>query len=364
MNNLSNIEKLNQFLLNHYVEKDAKCFTHVEFCPGMGRGRYYISDGEYSIFFELYQKALEDDNNLKIVESPKTLSPLKIDLDFRFGKHCDNHQYTQDDIKNIIKAYLIEIDKYLEIDDSLKKAFVYEIPEPVIDTNGKTDTYKDGIHIMFPDIVTKPNVQYIIRDKIVSNFDKILDRDKINYINAASDIVDKAIIKSAGWVMYGSSKPGRDPYSLTKIYKPSVDYENIVDEDICLEEEDISQYSLEQIINLSSIHNKDIETSIKEEKMNEINDYGGKKSIKELNRDKKIYDKKTEDPKVITRYLEMLLPFRYDDYNSWLEIGLALYNIGNGSDEYLEIWDNFSQKSDKYQIGFCSRKWQIIYSSK
>ena len=137
MNNLSNIEKLNQFLLNHYVEKDAKCFTHVEFCPGMGRGRYYISDGEYSIFFELYQKALEDDNNLKIVESPKTLSPLKIDLDFRFGKHCDNHQYTQDDIKNIIKAYLIEIDKYLEIDDSLKKAFVYEIPEPVIDTNGK-----------------------------------------------------------------------------------------------------------------------------------------------------------------------------------------------------------------------------------
>ena len=222
----------------------------------------------------------------------------------------------------------------------------------------KTDTYKDGIHIMFPDIVTKPNVQYIIRDKIVSNFDKILDRDKINYINAASDIVDKAIIKSAGWVMYGSSKPGRDPYSLTKIYKPSVDYENIVDEDICLEEEDISQYSLEQIINLSSIHNKDIETSIKEEKMNEINDYGGKKSIKELNRDKKIYDKKTEDPKVITRYLEMLLPFRYDDYNSWLEIGLALYNIGNGSDEYLEIWDNFSQKSDKYQIGFCSRKWK------
>ena len=358
MNNLSNIEKLNQFLLNHYVEKDAKCFTHVEFCPGMGRGRYYISDGEYPIFFELYQKALEDKNNLKIVESPKTLSPLKIDFDFRFEEHYSEHQYTQDDIKNIIKAYLVEVDKYLDIDNSLKKAFVYEIPEPVVDNSGKTITYKDGIHIMFPDIVTKPNVQYIIRDNIIAKFENIIDKDKINYINTPNDIVDKAIIKSAGWVMYGSSKPGRKPYSLTKIYGVSTNDENIVDDDINLEEHDINTYSLEQIIKLSSIHNKDVETKIKDEKITEIEDYGGKKSIKELNRDKKLYNKKTEDPQVISRYLDMLLPFRYEEYNSWVEIGLALYNIGNGSDEYLEIWDTFSRKSQKYQSGCCERKWK------
>lgn len=354
MNTLSNIEKLNQFLQNHYVDKDSKNITHTEF----NCGRYYISDTEHSIFFELYHNALQDNNNLRMIERPKKLSPLKIDLDFRFDSEYNTHQYSEIDIKNIVKAYVIEINKYFEIDDSLKSAFIYEIPSPVVEKKETKEKqiYKDGIHIMFPFIIATKNIQHIIRENILLKFNNILNKDKIKYINSPKDIVDKAIIDSTGWLMYGSSKINREPYKLTKIYKPS-DYENIVDDDIDLIEEGIDKYDLKEIIELSSIRNKDIETKINKDKITEINEYGNKRNIKEINRDKKNYDKKTEDPNIINRYLQMLLPFRRDNYNSWLEIGLALYNIGDGSKDYLELWDNFSKKSDKYQEGICARKW-------
>ena len=95
MNTLSNMEKLNQFLQNHYVDKDSKSITHTEF----NCGRYYISDTEHSVFFELYNNALQDNNNLRMIERPKKLSPLKIDLDFRFDSDYNTHQYSETDIK-------------------------------------------------------------------------------------------------------------------------------------------------------------------------------------------------------------------------------------------------------------------------
>jgi P4 family phage/plasmid primase-like protien len=354
MNSLSNIEKLNQFLQNHYVDKDSKSITHTE----LHQGRYYISDTEHSIFFELYSKAVTDSNNLKIIERPKKLSPFKIDLDFRFDTDYTTHQYSETDVKNIVKAYLSEIDTYFDIDDASKAAFVYEIPKPVVEKKeNKVDVYKDGIHIMFPFIITTKNIQHIIREKILLKFDDIFNKDTIKYVNSSKDIIDKAIIDSTGWLMYGSSKMNRDPYKLTKIYKPSSEYENIVDDDIDLIEDDIQKYDLKEIIQLSSIRNKDTESTITSDKITEVNEYGNKVNIKEINRDKKNYNKKTEDPNVINRYLEMLLPFRRDNYNSWLEIGLALYNIGDGGEDYLDLWDSFSQKSDKYEEGICKRKW-------
>ena len=361
MNDLSNIDKFNQFLTNHYIDDKGKSIiSHVEFCPGVSRGRYYISDNDYPIFFELYQKAL--DNNLKLIELPKTLSPIKIDLDFRFDTEYKEHQYTQDNIEKFIKACFFEIDKYLEIEDSQKISFTYEIPDPVVETKQNKDkktvyTYKDGIHIMFPYIVTKKNVQHIIRENILEVFDDIFEKDKVNYINKKEDIVDKSIIDKNGWVMYGSSKPGRVPYKLTKIYKYS---SNIIDQEIELIEEDINIYSLEEIIKLSSIRNKDEETVIKEDRKKEVTEYGNKMNKKELKRNITKNNKITEEPEVIEKYLDMLLPFRRDNYNNWLEIGMALHNIGEGDEEYLALWDNFSKDSDKYEYKCCHNKWRTF----
>lgn len=364
LTNFSNIEKLNCFLKNHYITKDSNLEpTHTELNPGENRGRwgrYKILDNELDKFLELYHNALNDGNKLTLVERPRELSPLKIDFDFRFDKHNDEHLYDNNDLQNIVKAYLTEINKFYNVEDSNKTAFIYEIPSPVTEIKEKENrsnyTYKDGIHIMFPYIVTKPSIQHIIRNNIISKFNDIIDNNKISFINNVNDIVDKSIIDSSGWMMYGSSKShDRIPYKLTKVFKY---HTNILDDDIIIEEDDINKYTLKDIIYLSSIQNKNIESPLIDTKIDEIKNYEDKKKHKDITKNIKKYKKNDNDPNIIKNYLDMLLPERRDNYNSWMEVGLALYNIGDGSEDYLELWDNFSKESDKYENNCCKNKWK------
>jgi phage/plasmid-associated DNA primase len=49
---------------------------------------------------------------------------------------------------------------------------------------------------------------------------------------------------------------------------------------------------------------------------------------------------------------------RADDYDSWLHIGMCLYNIDNDIDgTCFQLWNTFSQLSDKYEPGVCDTKW-------
>jgi hypothetical protein len=52
-------------------------------------------------------------------------------------------------------------------------------------------------------------------------------------------------------------------------------------------------------------------------------------------------------------YLSRLAPWRADDYNYWLAVGMALVDLPNG----LQLWDTWSQQSSKYTTGECARKW-------
>lgn len=46
-----------------------------------------------------------------------------------------------------------------------------------------------------------------------------------------------------------------------------------------------------------------------------------------------------------------------DNYDSWISAGQALHSI---DDSCLEIWDAWSQRSDKYKPGVCSAKWKTF----
>lgn len=52
------------------------------------------------------------------------------------------------------------------------------------------------------------------------------------------------------------------------------------------------------------------------------------------------------------------LPFRWcDEYGDWLRAGMALHHEFGASMEALELWDEWSQRSSKYDVGICSGKW-------
>jgi len=61
-----------------------------------------------------------------------------------------------------------------------------------------------------------------------------------------------------------------------------------------------------------------------------------------------------EDYELIKELVNCLSVKRADDYANWLNVGFCLYNI---SSELLELWEEFSQKSDKYEDGKCQEIW-------
>jgi predicted transcriptional regulator len=54
-------------------------------------------------------------------------------------------------------------------------------------------------------------------------------------------------------------------------------------------------------------------------------------------------------------YLSALSPYRADDYDDWLTVGMALHSVG---DSLLADWDNWSHQSQKYAPGCCEKKWK------
>jgi P4 family phage/plasmid primase-like protien len=63
---------------------------------------------------------------------------------------------------------------------------------------------------------------------------------------------------------------------------------------------------------------------------------------------------KCEDYDLVKSLIDCLNKDRAEEYSKWLDVGFCLYNI---SDDLLELWDNFSQLSDKYKSGECEKLW-------
>ena len=83
----------------------------------------------------------------------------------------------------------------------------------------KKNITKDGVHIMFPYLVSEPKIQHVLRHKIVQNQKCKELFEKLNIINPFVDIVEASVIERNGWLLYGSKKPNGEPYVLTHILK-------------------------------------------------------------------------------------------------------------------------------------------------
>jgi P4 family phage/plasmid primase-like protien len=88
------------------------------------------------------------------------------------------------------------------------------------------------------------------------------------------------------------------------------------------------------------------------------------KSEKKTNNTKKIHLMDEEDiysdKEVVKKYLDILDPDRYTDYNKWLNIGFILYSI---NPDYKDLWHYFSSKWENYDEKIASDKWNSFANS-
>ena len=181
------------------------------------RGKFNLNEEEEKQFLKSYIKALDNGvNDFSILEKPTKYSPIIIDIDLKINKseYKGRKLYTNKLINKIIKTYYSIFEQMFKYYD--EPCFVFEKDEEVY--NEEKEIYKDGIHIIFPDIVCEPKIRDKIREIAIAIFEEKQYFKK--YIGGINNIIDNMNGKS--WFMYKSTKPNQKQYKLTKYF----DYKN------------------------------------------------------------------------------------------------------------------------------------------
>ena len=340
MVNIKDYKNLNDFLQNHKVSKGDK---HTHTSMGKPFGAFYIDDSKLSIFYKLYENAVQNKESVYIIEKHTEASPVLIDFDFKFNLECVDRQYDINHINKIVDLYMTEMEQIFKFNNKENEliAFVFERSKPY---QAKTIT-KDGIHIVFPFIITEPYAQYALRDNILKKIEPILS--DINITNPISDVVDRCVIQKNGWLMYGSKKPNCDPYKLAHVYdshrqqiKPDeVDYEGITNFAQFLS---IRRHSITECI---SLKDQNITT----------------KYQKKVSKSKIKSSKSSYNVDYVSALVDILSMDRATEFEKWLEVGICLNSIDHH--ELFDIWVEFSQKSPNYNEESCIQKWDEITES-
>ena len=212
MNNTFQWTELGKFLTSH--KATDKNYTHTHMYGACG-GNFNIVGDDIETFYDLYYDYIfNQGGQTTLTETNSTLTCVKIDLDFKYNSNKIERRYTQKHVEDIVRLYIESLDQWiLTSDENQRHCFVME------KTGAKLDKHldegemaiKDGIHIMFPYIVSKPNIQLYIRDNILKKCSELFS--DINVINSTADIFDRSVISSNGWFLYKSIKPNN--YTLT-----------------------------------------------------------------------------------------------------------------------------------------------------
>jgi P4 family phage/plasmid primase-like protien len=311
------------FLQNHIAGHNEP-FTHTGLSPMIGK--YFIPPEHLDLFYKYYVKSLKKNEVLSLTEMHEDISPLLVDIDLRFQESIGTErQYTLDDIKQLMRIYFEQINKYFRF-TSPCLGYVFEKDSPV----RFQGNIKDGIHFIFPTICSKPDVQYQIRENIISLLQDTQCISGIGFKNPIEDVIDKAIIMKNPWLMYGSCKPNQEAYKLTHVFD-----ENMTEHE---------HPNIATLPRLLSIRNCACETELK----TSVNFVDSKPK-------KQVFNTLSKEANAAIDLVNILSKHRADNYEEWIELGFCLHNIDTN---LLQTWIEFSKISPKFQDGACEKLWK------
>jgi P4 family phage/plasmid primase-like protien len=346
-----------------FLVQRGGAFTHTSISkPG---GSYYVPVEHINDFYTNYCNALEKGDDLYITEKNRHISPVKVDLDFRWSldksiNTSDNHIYTKKNVQEIVEAYVEVLQQFFDIEDSKQlRAYVLEKPK-----YSKNETHiKEGIHIMFPHLVSKASVQYLVRNALLSKLEGLFKA--MDCANPASDIIDEAIIERNNWLMYGSKKQGGEPYKVTRIFKFDKKMGTI--KELVQSDED-EKSKMSEYVKLMSLRNKYDESKINPKKSSEIGKFEEEQEERRRKMEtarniiiekisQRVNQCEDTDLEQIKKLVAIMNLKRANNYNDWIRLGWCLRNIDH---RLADVWETFSKRSDKYHEGECLKIWNYM----
>ncbi|HMP28026.1 MAG TPA: PriCT-2 domain-containing protein, partial [Saprospiraceae bacterium] len=342
--------------IQQYRVKKGEPFTHTTKDPS---GSYYIGEDAYESFITNYCNKIRKGARPTVTEKPGAYGPLRVDFDFRSSLDVGTHrQYDLDILKEIVKLYQIEIKAAIDKEEFIDKmlwCIVLEKKAPRVE-DGKI---KDGFHLHFPYFICEGWFQdEFLREKVTRRMiEENIWKGK-KFIEPVDKFIDIHMARKQ-WLMYGSAKKnGAEPFLVTKAFDENLEELSLTEIfQIQLKGKKLPvQYYLPRFM---SIRNHNEQTPLNNEMEVRRVAYRTKKTRKNIIIKKRSIEEVLEDIKVIKdgEIMSMLSDDRAETFETWMDVGWTLFNIGQGCDEALDLWIEFSKRSEKFVEGDCEERW-------
>lgn len=183
-------------------------------------GAYTITDDNMNTFYEkYYNKVFENKENEYMTEKQLIEDgPILIDIDLRYNSSVSKKIHTKDHKIDLIGLYGEKITELVDIKKGDKLDIYVMEKNSVNILEGMT---KDGIHIIIGMKMHK-GLQVMLRKRVLQEIQNLWK--DIPIINNWEDVLDEGITKGfCNWQMYGSKKPGHQPYLLKEHFTITFD---------------------------------------------------------------------------------------------------------------------------------------------
>ena len=291
--------------------------SHVSMLPY--GGIYNIPEEKSEEFYNEYNLHIRKGAKYGILERPKDLGPMLVDIDISKETTENKALYNEKRVLKYVLSFQEQIRETTNIEDpeSVLECFVLE--KKGYFSNGK---FKNGFHLHFPKIWMSKRHRTTITNRVLENF-KVGEFETLD--NSAS---------RNNWLLYKSRKTeDQEAYKLSyTISHDGKKFKKLPKKD--------------SLVRLLSIRNNPTG-----------NVYEVKSFFVPKESSRYIRPKNNSPPngELLDRCLKSLDDFRADEYYEWIRIGLVLHTIDpeNG----LERWREFSKRSEKYNDTNVERTW-------
>lgn len=344
-------------LINNFRTVKSSTFTHTSMMNPIAS--FYIPGPEEERFLKVYNEALKHKEVLSFTEKHRDISPLLIDLDFRYKNEekFTKRVFDINTIKKFVRIYLSEVVKYVNV--SQFDVYIMEKSKPVKDS--KRDIIKDGVHIVIPNVITNISMQLMFRERLLSKLSFI--ENEVQCINTIDDIFDKAVIDKNNWMMYGSCKPYCEPYEITKI----ITFNLNEDGDMTEHEKEFESKKPWLYTDILSIRNKYEESPLHQDKFQYLEDLEVHFQDNKLKKQIINKSQQSKENKILRtscsfemadELVNILNKNRASNYESWIRVGWCCRNIDN---RLLSSWIKFSKLSSKFtDEDECEQTWKYM----
>lgn len=289
--------------------------SHVSMLPY--GGIYSIPEEELEEFYNTYNLHIRKGSKYGILERPKDLGPLLVDIDISKETSEDKKLYTEKRVLEYVLSFQEQVRETTNIEESVLECYVLE--KKGYFSNGK---FKNGFHLHFPKIWMSKKHRMTITNRVLKNF-KVGEFETLD--NSAS---------RNNWLLYKSRKTeDQEAYKLS--YTISFDGKKS------------NKFpKKDSLVRLLSIRNNPTGN------VYDVSSVFVPKELPQYTRAKPISPPSGD---LVDRCLKALDDFRADEYYEWIRIGLVLHTIDpeNG----LERWREFSKRSEKYNDTNVEKTW-------